>query len=330
MPTTLNPKEHQRLTELHSLLQGGTFSETDVSAALVLLREKSNGGAIMELAHSIAHSERNSGAFFRRVKHNQSLLNDLGKRGGELHGRYIYSGSEFASNVNETFRRHGFDELDSVVTDLIFLCGLSLLQGGSLKGGKTYGELHLVVTSGQFELRARMPIQHKGCTVQASFSVAAVVNRWIPICNPRTHIDATGPVTVKVCRFAPVVNGFKPFEVHFERNPSIEAVELDRLISTDSRLSRVPSGLLFTPGVGEPMLLRYDGAKLTVQGLPEFFRSGSEYEVAMRNYRTQLEACVHDDSNAHWFLVGPKLGLPPDGYHCHWVGQGSATCTRRM
>jgi hypothetical protein len=166
--------------------------------------------------------------------------------------------------------------------------------------------------------------------VQAVFSLAAVANRWIPICNPRTHIDATGPVTVKVDRFAPVVDGFKPFEVHFERDPPIQVEELDRLISADPRLSRTPDGLLFVPSAGEPMRLRYDGARLTIQGLPEFFRSGSEYEGAMRTYRTQLGACVHDDSNAHWFLVGPKFDLPPDGYHCHWVGRGSATCTRPM
>jgi hypothetical protein len=284
----------------------------------------------MELAHSIAHSERKSGEFFRRVRHNQSLLNGLGKRVGMLEGRYIFSDSEFASNMNETLRRHGFDELDRVVTDLIFLCGLSLLQGGSVKGGKTFGELHLVVTAGHFELRAKMPVEYEGKSVHAAFSLAAVANKWIPICNPRTHLDATGPVDVKVERFVPVINGFRQFEVHFERDLPIQSEELDWLVRSDARLSSTPDGLLFCPSFGEPMPMRYDGARLTVPGLPEFFRTGSEYEGALKTYRIQLMACVHDDSNAHWFLIGPKLDLPPDGFHCHWVGWGSATCTRPL
>lgn len=268
----MTTKEKQHLTVLHSRFCSGSFSETDVSAVLVLLREKSNGGPIKELAHSIAHSERNSGEFFRRVRENQALLNDLGKRAGLLDARYIFSDSAFAANLNETLRRHGFDELDRTVIDLIFLCGLSLLQGGSVKGGKTFGKLHLALTSEHFELRAEMPIEHKGRTVSVVFPLAAVGNRWLPICNPRAHVDSLGPVAVKIENFSPVVDGIKPFEVHVERAPPIDENDLAALISSEPRLSRTPDGLAYTPTVGPVMPLRYDGSRLTIPGLPDFFR----------------------------------------------------------
>ena len=215
MGTSLNPKERQRLAELHACFKGGTFSETDVSALLVLLREKSNAGPIKELAHSIAHSERNSGEFFQRVRENQSLLNDLGKHSGILDARYIFSDSEFVQNLNEALRRHGFHELDSRVIDLIFLCCLSLLQGGSVKDGKTFGELHLALTGEHFELRADMPIEHNGKTARVVFPVAGVANRWLPVCNPRAHVDSSGPVVVKVENFgssAQFVGGIVGFD----------------------------------------------------------------------------------------------------------------------
>lgn len=326
MATSLNPKEQQRLTELHSCFKNGTFSETDVSALLVLLREKVKGGPIKELAHSIAHSERNSGEFFRRVRENQSLLNDLGKRSGVLDARYIFSDLEFATNLNETLQTYEFDELDRGVIDLTFLCCLSLLQNGSVKGGKTFGELHLALTSERFELRADMPVEHNGRTVRVVFPLAAASNKWLPVCNPRAHVDSTGPVVVKVENFTPHVYGFKPFEVHIERAPPIGETDLAGLVSSVPMLYRTRDGLIFTPPGGSAMPLRYDGSRLTIDGLPEFFRGGSDYERALKDIRLRLGACVHDDSGAHWFLEG--LTVAPDGFHSHWVGRGSATCTR--
>lgn len=299
-----------------------------MAAVLVLLRDKSNGGPIMELAHSIAHSERNSGEFFRRVRENQSLLNYLGKRAGVLDARYILSNSEFASNVNETLRRHRFGELDRAVIDLILLCGLSLLQSGSVKGGKTFGELQLALTSAHFELRADISIVHDGKSARVVFPLAAVANRWLPICNPRAHVQPTEPVSVKVENFVPIVEGFKPFEVHIERAPPVGEDDLAALLSSDPRLSRTPEGLAYMPAVGSVMELRYDGSRLTVAGLPAFFRGGSEYERELKAIRSRLGACVHDDSGAHWFVEG--LAVAPDGFHSHWVGRGSPTCTRPL
>jgi hypothetical protein len=322
-----NPKERQRLAELHGRFKGGTFSETEVSAVLVLLREKSGGGPILELAHSIAHSERNSGEFFRRVRDNQSLLNDLGKRAGVIDARYIFSDTDFATNLNDTLSKHGFEVLDRSIIDLIFLCGMSLLQGSSVKGGKTFGELHLRLTSEHFELRCDMPVEHNGKTVRAMFPLSAVSNRWLPICNPRAHLDAAGPVTVKVENFVPVVDGFKAFEVHIERAPPIQATDLAALVEMERKLSRTSDGLLYTPTEGLTMPLRYEDGRLTVPGWPEFFRGGSEYEAVLKMIHRALGACVHDDGGAHWFL---PLALAPDGFHSHWVGRGSPTCTRPM
>lgn len=271
MAIAINPKERQHLAELHARFHSGTFSETDVSAFLVLLREQSGGGAIKELAHSIAHSERNSGEFFRRVRENQSLLNDLGKRSGILDGRYLFSGNDFAGNLNDALRKHGYDELQSPIPDLIFLCALSLLQNGSVKGGKTFGELQLSVTNEHFELVATMPIEHQGKQVRAAFPLAAVANRWLPICNPRAHLNATAPVIVKVESGVPTVRGFKPFEVYIERDPRLSRADLEALTRMDARITLSAAGVVFTPGEGVPLQLTFDGERLTLTGHPDFF-----------------------------------------------------------
>jgi hypothetical protein len=319
MTKSLSAKEQQTLGTLHERLTGGSYSEIDVSALLVLLRERSRGGAILELANSIAHSERNSGEFFQRIKANQHLLNNLGKASCE----------SFYKSLTKTLSEFGLSALPRETTDAMFLCGLSLLQGSSVKGGKTFGELSLSLTQSEFQLMATVPIDHKGKQVRASFILATVTNRWIPVCNPRAHVQATGPVLVSVAGFSPKIHGFKRYEVQIERAPPIAEREIDALARLQAlRLRRTESGVTFEPDKGEEMPLVFSDGRLTVEGLPQFFRKGSPYEEVLRMIRTALDACVHDDSNAHWFL--PGLQIPDDGFHCHWVGAGSGKCIRRL
>jgi hypothetical protein len=324
---TMTAKQIQSLGELHARFSEGAFSETDVSTLLVLLREKSRDGPILELAHSIAHSERHSGLFFRRMKENRDVLNNLGKKPGAVHAGVIFSSDEFAQNLDSTFVRYGFASLARPLSDLIFLCGLSLLQGGSAKAGKKFGELSLALTSERIELHATISITHQGKEVKVTFPIASLVNRWIPVCNPRAPLTAQGPVRVTVVNASPLIEGFKPFEVHIERDPPISNDDL-KALATLLGLGEAGNELIYAPANGSPMRLRYDGKRLTVPGLPDFFKAGSDYEKVLRGARQILGACVHDDAGAHWFLEG--LEIAPDGFHCHWVGKGSPTCTRPL
>jgi hypothetical protein len=322
---TMTGKQLQHLRELHARMSVGTFTETDVSALLVLLREKSRGGPILELAHSIVHSERDSGLFFKRIKENLDVLNNLGKKAGVVRCSDIVSSGDFAQSLDATFVRYGLRSLDRSLDDLVFLCGLSLLQGGSVRAGKKFGELSLLLTSERFELRATIQVNYQGKEVPVEFPVTSVPNRWIPVCNPRASLLATAPVSVSVVNSFPRVEGFQPFEVHVERHPPISQSELIE-VSRQLGLIEQDGALAYAPREGAVMALRYNGQRLTVTGLPEFFRAGSDYELMLKKVRQRLGACVHDDAGAHWFIEG--LDLAPDGFHCHWVGKGSPTCTR--
>ncbi len=315
----MTAKQLQHLGELHARLSAGTFSETDVSALLVLLREKSRGGPILELAHSIVHSERDSGLFFKRMKENRDSLNNLGRKSGTVRSCEIISSDDFAQNLDDTFARYGLSSLGRPLDDLIFLWGLSLLQGGSVRAGKRFGELSLVLTSERFELHATIQVKHQGQEVRVAFPVASVANRWIPVCNPRAHLSAQGSVQVTAVNSSPVVEGFKPFEVYIEREPPIAGIDV-RDLAAGLGLIEQESTLAYAPADRPVMVLRYDGRRLTVPGLPDFFRVGSDYELILKRVRLSLGACVHDDAGAHWFLEG--LGIAPDGFHCHWVGKG--------
>jgi len=321
----MTAKPVQHLGELHARFSAGTFSETDVSALLVLLREKSRGGPILELAHSIVHSERDSGLFFRRMKENRDVLNNIGRKSGTVHSGDVFSSNDFAQNLDDTFVRYGFTSLARPLDELIFLCALSLLQGGSVKAGKKFGELSLALTSERLELHATTLVEYAGKEVRVVFPVASVANRWIPVCNPRAHLSAQGSMRVSVVDSAPIIEGFKPFEVHIEREPPIAGSEVKEL-AAQLGLAEKENGIVYAPTDRPALTLRYDGRRLTVPGLPDFFRSGSDYERILKGARAMLGACVHDDAGAHWFLEG--LEIAPDGFHCHWVGKGSATCIR--
>jgi hypothetical protein len=96
---TMTVKQLQQLGELHSRFAVGTFSEMDVSTLLILLREKARGGPVLELAHSVAHSERDSGLFFQRMKSNRDAMNNLHKKPGVLRSGDVFSSDDFAQNV---------------------------------------------------------------------------------------------------------------------------------------------------------------------------------------------------------------------------------------
>jgi hypothetical protein len=322
----ITPKERQRLADLLLQIASGTFSEDDVSSLLILLRDKARGKPIRELADGVAHNSRRSGEFFNRVKANADVMNAFGQKAGVLRGGDIFSSDDFATNLNETLQRHGFDALDRALCDLLLLCGLSLIQDAAIKGGSTSGEFSLTLTSERFELHTTVPVTPQGKDVKIVFPVASVPNRWIRICNPRAHIHSEGPVCISVVDHVPTVQGFKPFEVYIERSPAIASADVRLLLASDVRMMPASDGLTYVSPDGGLMPLRYDSGRLIVPGRPEFFRMGSDYERVLKNAMRTLSACVHDDAGAHWFLEG--LGLPPDGFHCHWVGRGSPTCTR--
>jgi len=321
-------KEVQHLQELHARFSAGTFTETEVHAALVLLREHDRLGPVRELAHSIAHSERNSGQLFERVLANREVLNNFRQKPGLVVCGDVFSADEFAQSLNRAITKAGLPALDTATTELILLCGLSLIQGGTVRAGKPFGEFLLTMTHERFQLLAKTEFQYQAKPLSVLFPVLSVPNHWLPVCNPRATIESHGLIRVTVHDSQPAIGGLKPFEVHLERAPPISEKDLDLALSVDPRLGRVAGGLVFTPLIDTPMQMKFDGERLTIPGMPSYFKPGSDYVALLMRLRQLLSACVHDDAGAHWFLEG--LDLAPDGFHCHWVGRGSATCTKPL
>jgi hypothetical protein len=328
----LTPKQTQQIKDIHARFVAGTFSETDVHAALMLLRFHSGKGDVRDLGDSIAHPERDRGRFFDRMRHNQEVLNNRGKKSGVIDGGPIITANTFAANINQSFARLGLAELALPQCDLLLLCGLSLLQGGTMKanenGSVEFGSIFLELTADAFVLQASIPVAAHGKTVRAQFTVASVPNEWLPICNPRATIKPDGLVQVEVAAGVPIIRGFAPFMTYLERAPAIHDGDIAKLLTDEANLQRAESGLLYLAQSGKAMPLHYDGGRLLVPGLPEYFRAQGEFSDALKRIASRLGACVHDDSGAHWFL--DELGMPPDGFQAHWIGRASATCTRPL
>lgn len=328
----MTPKEKQLLTDAHARLTAGTFEELDVSSMLILLRNYVGNGPVRELALHVSHSVRDSGKFFHRILANKRALDRLGRKPGQIVSGDTFTIEDFEQSLNSALEEFALPTLRREAIELVLLCAVSILQGARVSDGKSSGELSLCLTADRLELCATVKFKHQGKEPSARFVVLSVPNRWLPICNPRASLEARGIIRVKVQDSQPLIEGFKPFEVYIEREPPIMEDELVAAISADVRLRRFDKrSVEFVPATGEALSMSWDGQRLTIPGLPKFFRQGSEYADAMALLGRRFGACVHDDSNAHWFLEPLEvLKMPPDGFHCHWVGRGSPTCTRPM
>jgi hypothetical protein len=259
------------------------------------------------------------------MKENRDALENIGKKAVTVRSGDVFSSDEFAQNLDRTFTHYGYAPLERPLSDLVFLCGLSLLQGNSVKVKRLFGKFSLAIMEGSLQLEVTTSILFQGKKSIVVYPVASVVNRWIPICNPRARVVVQSPIRVTVANFSPLIEGFTPFEAHIERNPPIALDEV-RALAAQLGLREEGVEFIYEPANGSPMPLRYDGQRLTVPGLPEYFKPGSDYEKLLKATRQRLRACVHDDGGAHWFLEG--LEIAPDGFHSHFVGRGPATCTR--
>lgn len=325
----MTPKELQHLTTLHGHVVAGTFTETDVSALLMILRAHVGNGSLKELSHHMAHNERDRGKFFKRILANKEAIDNIGRKPGTIVSGDVFTVNDFGKELNRTLENFDLDPLADEQIELVVICIISLLQGGTFTKGKKFAELSLVATTESFQLCATVTIRHKGKDVGVQFVVLTVPNRWLPICNPRAHLKPDSLVVAKVKDGELQLEGFKSFEVVIEREPPISQGDLDAALEADDRLSKVDQGIVrATTKDGASLDIRWDGSCLTMDGRPEHFHSDAEIANIIRQLAEKLGACVHDDSDAHWFLPGMKVA--DDGYHSHWVGRGGPGCNRPL
>lgn len=325
----MTPKEHQRLTQLRDRVESGTLTESDVSAFLMILREHVGDGYVTELSHHIAHSERDRGKFFRRIFDNKKALDDYGKKPVTIISRDVFTISVFAHDLNKALENRKLLPLSDEAVERLVVFIMSLLQGCTYKKGHRFAELSVNANAEKICLTATTKIKFKGREVDVSFLVLTVPNRWLDIGNPRANITPTGLLEVVANDGELDLKGFQTFQLYIEREPAITQDALDAAIKADGRVRKVDANkvqIVATDGLTVDM--QWDGAKLIFDGRPTYLHNSTETAAVIADFAGRLSACVHDDSNAHWFL--PGLEVPDDGFHCHWVGGGGPTCNKPM
>ncbi len=326
---SVTPKERQRLVHLRAAVELGKFSESDASALLMILRENIGDGPLKELSHHIAHSERNRGQFFRRIFENKKVLEELGRASGVLRSGDVFPVSDFAHDLNRALGNCGLAPLELQAIERLLVSIMSLLQGCSYKKRKKFAELSIGASTTDISLWATVDFENKGKTVKAKFAVLTVPNRWLPICNPRAHVVPSGLVEVTAAGGDLEISGFEPFRVQIEREPAITKPDLDAAIGADHRLVWMDAeAIKATTSGGLSADIRWHGDRLTLDGRPEYFERDGEMTAIIRSLAQRLGACVHDDSNAHWFV--PGLEIAEDGFHSHWIGNAGPRCNRRL
>ena len=102
----MTPKERQRLEQLRAAIESGSFTESDASALLMILRETIGNGPLKELSHHIAHSERDKGRFFKRILANQQVLENCGRKAGILKSGDIFTVADFGRDIQRKIPGH--------------------------------------------------------------------------------------------------------------------------------------------------------------------------------------------------------------------------------
>lgn len=260
---------------------------------------------------------------------NQKTLAKFGRKPGQVVSGSVFSTAEFAGNLSAALTRHDLPNLDLAIAEIVMLCGMSLIQGGTLRRGNDVAPLTLVLADNHLALYATAEFPYKSKSVNAAFVVLSIENKWMDNCNPRAHIKPAGPARVEARAHSVLISGFAPFMVHIERNPPILHDELVKAVEVIGGLSIVDGGLQFRDETNRRVLLAYDGQRLSIDGTRQNFSRNAPCGDAVRRLALHLGACVHDDARAHWYLQGEGFGIPEDGFHSHWIGHAGERCTHK-
>ena len=115
----MTPKELQQLASLRSRIAGGSFTETDVSALLIVLRNHIGDGPLRELSHHMAHNERDRGRFFQRILANKTALDNLGQKPGKLVSGDVFTAAELGIQLNRALKQVGLPPVSDDALELV-------------------------------------------------------------------------------------------------------------------------------------------------------------------------------------------------------------------
>lgn len=189
----MDRKEGWQVSRLHAQIVQGTFSEEDVFALLMLLREYSaKGSPIRECADFIAHREKDRGQVFEYLERTKHVLDNLGKVSTVLQIKPVFSLPEMKDCLDSCFVRFGLPSLGPQWVDRIMVCIISLLQDVRLvrRDGTPVGVLEVALSKTEVILLGKVRLDSK--PVHVVFPALVATNDFIDIPGASVPIVLAG------------------------------------------------------------------------------------------------------------------------------------------
>ncbi len=189
----MDRKEHWQVSRLHAQIVQGTFSEEDVFALLMLLREYSaKDSPVRECADFIAHREKDRGQIFEYLVRTKNVLDNLGKVSTVLEIKPVFSMPEMKSCLESCLAQFSLAALTDLVVNGLLVCIISLLQDVRLvrRDGVPIGVLEVAISKTEVVLLGKVRLDSK--PVNVVFPVFVAKNDFMDIPEASVPIAPQG------------------------------------------------------------------------------------------------------------------------------------------
>ena len=132
----MKPRDFDDAQKIINSLKTGNLDRRDVTALLIYVREELPNDMIKDLAHSVAHSDRDRGYAYKYIDKFVSDLINTTRRGGIISVKPVFSKDELISKLAEDFINIGFNvtEIDiSKNYEILETCLIDILDDTSIR-----------------------------------------------------------------------------------------------------------------------------------------------------------------------------------------------------
>ena len=191
----MDDKQRWQVARLHERVTSGAFSEDDVFALLLLLREYAPKGApLRECADFVAHRERDRGRIFDYLQKTKGQLENLGKLSGTMEIKPVFSATEVGDSLARCLSQFDLSPFDEQQVNNVLVCIISLLQHVALVSGDgvAVGVLEVAISRTEVILLGRVRIGAENKTVAVVFPALIARNDFMDVPDVPRPIDGIG------------------------------------------------------------------------------------------------------------------------------------------
>jgi hypothetical protein len=105
----MKPRDFEDAQKILNNLKTGNLGRRDVTALLIYVREELPNDMVKDLAHSVAHSDRDRGYAYKYINKFVSDMIHVTRHGGAIPVKPIFSKSDLVAELAKDFSDIGFD-----------------------------------------------------------------------------------------------------------------------------------------------------------------------------------------------------------------------------